>query len=97
MLESLSSRKKLVLAALLGSLSISGLSLLDPGGLPRLRRLLSDIERQEQKNRVLRAENARLSKTVRELSPPLRPSALEKAAREQLGFVRQDEVLFKFE
>ena len=46
---------------------------------------------------MLRAENARLSKTVRELSPPLRPSALEKAAREQLGFVRQDEVLFKFE
>jgi cell division protein FtsB len=34
---------------------------------------------------------------VRELSPPIQPSALERAAREQLGFVRQDEVLFKFE
>jgi cell division protein FtsB len=97
MLLRLSPRRKLVLGALAASLSISALSLLDPGGLPRLRRLRADVERQEQKNRVLRAENARLSKTVRELSPPLRPAALEKAAREQLGFVRQDEVLFKFE
>jgi len=86
-----------VLGALVASLCISALSLLDPGGLPRLRRLRADIDRQEQKNRALRAENARLQKTVRELSPPLKPSALEKAAREQLGFVRQDEVLFKFE
>jgi cell division protein FtsB len=97
MLLRLSPRRKLVLGALAASLSISALSLLDPGGLPRLRRLRADVERQEQKNRVLRTENARLSKTVRELSPPLRPAALEKAAREQLGFVRQDEVLFKFE
>ena len=56
MLERLSPRKKLVLAALLGSLCISGLSLLDPGGLPRLRRLRSDIERQEQKNRIAQGE-----------------------------------------
>ena len=97
MLATLSPHRKLVLGALLISLGISALSLLDPGGLPRLRRLRGDIERQEEKNRLLRAENARLSKTVRELSPPLRPAALEKAAREQLGFVRQDEVLFKFE
>jgi cell division protein FtsB len=95
--QRLSPRKKLVLAALAASLCISALSLMDPGGLRRLQRLRSDIERQEQKNRVLRAENARLAKIVRELSPPLRPAALEKAAREQLGFVRQDEVLFNFE
>jgi cell division protein FtsB len=97
MLERLSPRRKLVLGALAASLGISALSLLDPGGLRRLQRLRADLERQEQKNRVLRAENARLAKTVRELSPPLQPRALEKAAREQLGFVRQDEVLFKFE
>ena len=93
----LSSRKKLVLGALVASLAMSAMSLADPKGLRRLERLRADIDRQQQQNRDLRAENARLLKTVRELSPPLHPGALEKAAREQLGFVRQDEVLFKFE
>ena len=93
----LSSRKKLVLGALVASLAMSAMSLADPKGLRRLERLRADIERQQQQNRDLRAENARLLKTVRELSPPLQPAALERAAREQLGFVRQDEVLFKFE
>jgi cell division protein FtsB len=97
MLEKLSPRRKLVLGALAASLCMSALSLADPGGLRRLDRLRADIQRQEQRNRELRAENARLTRTVRELSPPIQPAALEKAAREQLGFLRQDEVLFKFE
>ena len=97
MLEKLSPRRKLVLGALAASLCISALSLADPGGLRRLERLRSDVQRQEQRNRELRAENARLTRTVRELSPPIQPAALEKAAREQLGFLRQDEVLFTFE
>jgi len=73
------------------------MSLADPKGLRRLERLRSDIERQQQKNQELREENARLSRTVKELSPPVNPAALERAAREQLGFVRPDELLFKFE
>ncbi|HYS08151.1 MAG TPA: septum formation initiator family protein [Myxococcales bacterium] len=97
MLEKLSPRRRLVLGALAASACLSAISLLDPRGLRRLDRLRADIERQEQKNRTLRAENARLVKTIRELSPPIQPAALEKAAREQLGFVKQDEVLFKFE
>jgi cell division protein FtsB len=97
MRESLSPRKKLVLGALGASLCLSAMSLAGAKGLRRLERLRADIERQEQKNRELREENARLARTVRELSPPLQDWALEKAAREQLGFVRQDEVLFKFE
>ena len=97
MAEKLSPRTKLVLGALLASAGMSATSLLDPNGLRRLERLRADIHRQEEKNSARRAENARLAKTVRELSPPLQPAALEKAAREQLGFVRQDEVLFKFE
>ena len=97
MLVKLSPRRKLVLGALAASLSLSALSLADPAGLRRLERLRADIQRQEQRNRELRTENARLIRTIRELSPPIEPAALEKAAREQLGFVRQDEVLFKFE
>ena len=97
MLEGLSPRKKLVLGALAASLCVSAMSLAGSKGLRRLERLRADVERQEQKNRELREENARLARTVRELSPSLQDWALEKAAREQLGFVRQDEVLFKFE
>ena len=93
----LSPRRKLVLGAFAASLCMSAISLGSPKGLQRLDRLRSDIERQEQRNRELREENARLAKTVRELSAPIDPAALEKAAREQLGFFRQDEVLFKFE
>jgi cell division protein FtsB len=97
MLEKLSPRKRLVLGALAASVCLCAISLGDPRGLRRLDRLRADIERQEQNNRALRAENARLVKTIRELSPPIQPAALEKAAREQLGFMKQDEVLFKFE
>jgi cell division protein FtsB len=97
MLEKLSSRKKLVFGAFAVSLCMGAVSLADPKGLRRLERLRADIERQEIRNRELRLENARLAKTVRELSPPIQPAALEKAAREQLGFLRQDELLFKFE
>ena len=93
----LSPRRKLVLGAFTASVCMAAMSLGNPKGLRRLERLRADIERQEQRNRELREENARLAKTVRELSPPIQPQALERAAREQLGFLRQDELLFKFE
>ena len=96
-LRALTAQQRLVLGALAASLAMVAVSLADPKGLRRLERLRSDIERQEQKNRELREENARLLRTVKDLSPPVNPSALERAAREQLGFVRPDELLFKFE
>ncbi len=95
--HALSPPQRLVVGALIASLVIIALSLADPRGLTRLERLRGEAARQEQRNRELRDENARLAKTVKELSPPVNPAALEKAAREQLGFVRPDEVLFKFE
>jgi cell division protein FtsB len=96
-LAALSPPQRLVLGALMASLAMAGSSLADPKGLRRLKRLDADIARQELKNGELRAENVRLLRTVKDLSPPLNQAALERAAREQLGFVRQDEVLFKFE
>jgi cell division protein FtsB len=96
-LAALGSRQRLLLAAAIASTAIGGESLADPKGLRRLERLHSDIGRQEEKNRELREANARLRKTIDELSPPISAPALEKAAREQLGFVRPGEVLFKFE
>ena len=95
--QALSAQRRLVLGALFASLSISAASLADPSGVRRLQRLRAEVARQEQKNRALREENARLAGTVQELSPPVDPAVLERVAREQLGFVRPDEVLFKFE
>jgi cell division protein FtsB len=95
--QRLSPQQRLVLGALAVSLGITAISVADPTGLRRLERLKADSARQEQRNLELREENARLSRTVKELSPPVNPAALERAAREQLGFVRPDEVLFKFE
>jgi cell division protein FtsB len=97
LLAALSPLQKLVLAALAASLGVATCSIADPRGVQRLRRLESDIARQELANHELREENARLSRTVRELSPPVNPAALQRAAREQLGWVKQDEVLFQFQ
>jgi cell division protein FtsB len=88
---------RLVLGALLTSLALAAVSLVDPRGLRRLQKLEADIARQAQRNRELREENARLSRTVKDLSPPLNAATLERVAREQLGFVRPDDILFKFE
>jgi cell division protein FtsB len=96
-LKSTTPRQRLVLSALVASVAIIATSLADARGLKQLDRLRGDIARQEQKNRELREANARLRKTINELSTPVSPAALEKAAREQLGFVKPGEVLFKFE
>lgn len=96
-IRALSPPQRLVAGAALVSLLLTGLSLADSRGLPRLRKLDRDLLRQEQLNQQLRAENAALAKIVKSLSPPVNDAALEKAAREQLGFVRPDEVVFKFE
>jgi cell division protein FtsB len=94
---SLSPQQRLVLGALFASVTMTALSLADPKGLSRLERLRHDIARQEQQNHDLRGRNAALERTVKDLSPPADPAALERVAREQLGFVRPDDVLFKFE
>jgi cell division protein FtsB len=69
----------------------------DAKGPRLLRKLDADAARQEAANAALREENARLSRRVKQMSGPGEAQALEKAARERLGYVRDDEVLFKFE
>ncbi len=89
--------RALVAGAAVASLAIAAAALADPRGVRLLRRLDQDIARQEAANQALREENARLQRRVRALSAPMDPRVLEKEAREQLGFVRPDEVLVKFE
>jgi len=89
--------RALVAGAAVASLAIAAAALADPRGVRLLRRLDQDMARQEAANHALREENARLQRRVRALSSPMDPRVLEKEAREQLGFVRPDEVLVKFE
>ena len=89
--------RALVLGAALASLALTVSALAEPGGVRLVRRLDLDIARQEAANQKLREENAQLGRRVRALSSPIDPRVLEKQAREQLGFVRPDEVLVKFE
>jgi cell division protein FtsB len=87
----------LVWLAALAALLLLVASLADPRGLRRWHTLRQDARRQERANEVLRAQTAELQRTVRQLSSPPDPAALERAAREQLGFIKPDELLFKFE
>src|SRR5882672_1986732 len=88
---------RLVLVA--GVLALVGLALVlvDPRGVRQLRQLSKDLRRQTAANEVLKAQTAELRRALETLGPGASQRALEKAIREQLGFVREDEVVFKFE
>jgi cell division protein FtsB len=88
---------RLLVAAAVLSTIIAAAAFWDAKSLPLLRKLRADGARQEAANAALREENARLSRKVKRMSGPGEAQALEKAARERLGYVKGDEVLFKFE
>jgi cell division protein FtsB len=83
------------LVAVAGVLAAGALA--DPHGVRMLHKLEADIAREEAANQALREENARLARAAKTLGNPPEPRALERAARDQLGYVRPGEVLFKFE
>jgi cell division protein FtsB len=69
--------------------------MLSPRGLPRLRAL-------EQERSLAERELARLSQQIHELRAEVSriktdPAALERAARDELGLVRQTEIVFQFD
>ena len=86
----------MVIAAIVALLGLL-LVLCDPRGVRQLRRLRRDIVRQREANAALQRQNASLEHAVRELAGGDKTAAAERAVREQLGFVREDEVVFKFE
>jgi cell division protein FtsB len=89
------SRRIVARVALLGAVvSLALFSYFDPRGLSKHRRLQSEIRRAEAENRDLRQENAHLRRAVRALSGD--PAALERAAREELGYVKPGEIVFNF-
>jgi len=76
-------------------LLLLGASALDPEGLRRYRRLEAEGRRAAAENQEILRENALLRREVRALQGD--PAALERAAREELGFVRPGELVFKLE
>jgi cell division protein FtsB len=65
---------------------------LDPSGLRRHVALSGEVRRMESENARLSAENAALAREARALRSD--PAALERAAREELRFVRPGERVY---
>jgi cell division protein FtsB len=70
------------------------LRILSEEGLPRYRKLRHELERVRTENTVLTRDISRLSRDVEGLRHD--PEAVERIARDELGMVRDDEVLFQF-
>ncbi len=75
--------------------ALAALSALDPGGLRKALRLEADAARLEAENRELRHENLRLRREARALAGE--SAALERAAREELGYVRPGEIVIQLD
>jgi cell division protein FtsB len=68
--------------------------ILSPQGLPRLRGLERELSDVEEENAALRREIETLRGRVARLRDD--PQAVERIARDDLGLVRQSEVVFQF-
>jgi cell division protein FtsB len=71
------------------------LSVLDPNGLRKAIRHEGEAERLERENAALEQRVMRLRRDVKALSGD--PAALERAAREELGYVKPGEIVYKLD
>jgi cell division protein FtsB len=85
----------LPLAVLTVSLIAVPVLVLEPQGMPRMRGLDKELKGVESENAELRRDVARLRTEVKDLRE--NPAAVERIAREQLGLVRKNEVVFQFD
>jgi cell division protein FtsB len=70
------------------------LRMLDEQGLPRYRALRAELYHVQQNNQKMQREVRDLQQTVRHLRSD--PVAIERIARDELGMVRNGEILFQF-
>lgn len=71
------------------------LRMLDEQGLPRYRALRAELNQVQKTNQQMRREVRDLQRTVRRLRTD--PNAIERIARDELGMVRDGEILFQFQ
>jgi len=84
-------KRILVFAAVVAVLGAG--SALDPSGIRKHLRLQAEVERMRAENARLAAQNARLAREAHALRS--NPSAIERAVREELRFVRPGELVFQ--
>jgi cell division protein FtsB len=85
------SRRKLLWASVLAAAVLLGWSVSAEGGFRRYLRLSNDLETLKEKNKKLAEDNARLLREVESMRGDAK--ALERAAREELGYVKPGEVV----
>jgi cell division protein FtsB len=87
-------QKLLVVAAVLaGGLTLA--SAADARGFRRYLKLREDVEALQQRNQGLAAQNEALRREIQALRDE--PAALERAVREELGYVKPGEIVFHLE
>ena len=70
------------------------LQILDEQGLPRYRQLRTELEQVKERNSELDQRAAALMRQVERLRND--PNAIENVARDELGMVREGELVFQF-
>lgn len=88
-------RRQVVWAAFAVALVFAAGSAFAEGGFRRYFRLSQDVQQLKERNQRIGEENARLRREVESLRVDGR--AIERAAREELGFVREGEMVFNLE
>jgi cell division protein FtsB len=83
----------MVAAVLAGVLSLA--SVADARGFRRYLKLRQDVEALQERNRSLAQQNEGLLREINALRKE--PAALERAAREELGYVKPGELVFHLE
>lgn len=91
----MTARKKFlgVAAVLAGVLSLA--SVADARGFRRYLTLRQDVEALQERNRALAEQNETLRREINALRKE--PAALERAAREELGYIKPGEIVFHLE
>lgn len=91
----MTARQKLLMVAgvVAGVLSLA--SAADARGFRRYLKLREDVEALQQRNQGLAAQNEALRREIQALRDD--PAALERAVREELGYVKPGEIIFHLE
>jgi cell division protein FtsB len=84
----------LPLSALLFAIVFVPLRILEAEGLPRYRALRGELQNTREANARMRREVLELQQRVDRLRKD--PEALERIARDELGMLRSDEIVFQF-
>jgi cell division protein FtsB len=88
-------RRRFTIGYIAAALVLLGLSARDPDGLRKARRNQAEVKRLERENAALEQRVTRLRREVKALQGD--PAALERAAREELGYVKPGELIYKLD